>query len=200
MFLIFFPQIQNKARGFFDIIENNSVLVGVIISMVVGSLWFRKFIMHKRAEAFFSFYSRLSIRIQALSEMLNENDRLNIDDPEAGNIYTLIYIEDIYKEICPKYKRINDQEMACIKKAAEGLKKTLLETDNNVYPPNSDRKKWYESQYILFSFCEFIEGFGQHSTNEYMINGKNETKHIAKCKALKRAMEYIQSSMEKARY
>lgn len=182
-------------------IENHPVFVGVVTSVTVSSLWLRKFIRQKRAEAFFGFYAKLSFRLKALRTRLDENGRLNVSDSEAGNIYTLIYEKNYIRTVCPKFADIDPKELKAYRAATAELKKILIETDSNVYPPGANRKRWYESQHILFSFCEFIENDEyQHTTNQQISQGGSEAKHIAKCKLLVEAIDYIQDSINNAKY
>lgn len=182
-------------------IENHSVLVGIITSVIVSSLWLRKFIRQKRAEAFFGFYAKLSLCLEVLRAVLEERGQLNIENAETGNIFSLIYLKDFMPTVCPSYKIPEKNELGLYQEAAKKLKDILLETQNNVYPLRSKRKEWYQSQYILFSFCEFIENEAYwHTTNEEFTNGYGESKHILKCKSLINAMDYIQKSIERAKY
>lgn len=74
-------------------------------------------------------------------------------------------------------------------------------TDNNVYPQGSDPKEWYESQHILFDFCEFLENEAYHQrTNKELGDGESEPKHIIKCRLLINAMDNIQNSINNAQY
>ena len=157
MFLVCCIQQPNIIEYALLFIEQHSVLVGVITSVLASSLWLSKFLKQKRAEAFFGFYSKLSLRLKALQTRLEENGQLNISDPKDGNIYALIYLEDYGREVCPSYKIPVKEELAFYKAAAKELKDILLKTEHNVYPLGSKREKWYESQHILFSFCEFLE-------------------------------------------
>lgn len=203
MFLIYCScnSYQNVIDFIFSFIEDHSVLVGIITSVIVSSLWLRKFIKQKQAEAFFGFYAKLSLRLKTLQTTLQEKDQLNISDAKAGNIYSLIYTDDYIRTACPSYMRPDDKELELYKAAATELKDILLKTDNNVYPPRSKRKEWYKSQYILFSFCEFLEKEAcQNTTNEEFMDGNTDPKHILKCRSLVEAMDYIQRSIERAKY
>lgn len=201
MFLTYINNLLHILKYILCFIEENSVLVGVMTSVLAGSLWFRKFLKQKRAEAFFGFYSKLSLRLKSLQTMLEENGQLNISNSKEGNIYSLIYIEDYMKKVCPSYKSPEDNELELYKSAAKELKNILLNTENNVYPQGTKRKEWYENQHVLFLFCEFIENEAyQHITNEEFDNGENESKHITKCKLLVNAMNNIQESINHAKY
>ncbi len=192
---------QGGIDGIFSFIEDHSVLVGIVTSVIVSSLWLRKFIKQKRAEAFFGFYAKLSLRLKALQTILQEKGQLNISNAGEGNIYSLIYLDNYIRTACPRYTPPTDKEFGVYKAAAKELKDILLKTENNVYPPGAKRKEWYNSQYILFSFCEFLEDEANRNiTNEQFINGINEPKHITKCKSLVEAMDYIQKSIERAKY
>lgn len=201
MFLVCCAPQQNIIEYVLLFVEDHSVLVGVITSVIASSLWLRKFLKQRRAEAFFGFYSKLSLRLKALQVILEENGQLNISRSTEGNIYSLIYLEDYIKEVCPGYKIPDDDELALYKAAAEELKDILLNTENNVYPPRSKREKWYESEHILFSFCEFLENrVYWHSTNKDSADEGKEPKHIVKCKLLIEAMNYVQDSINRAKY
>ena len=182
-------------------IENNSVLVGVITSVIASSLWLRKFLRQKRAEAFFGFYAKLSLHLKALQTRLEEKGLLNVSKPEAGNIYSLLYTKDSVKDFCPSFTELSDKDLVPFQTLAKEIKKTLLDTDSNVYPPKADRKQWYESQHILFSFCDFLENSEYHyMTNKRTSEGETEDKHIVKCKLLVEALNYIQNSINNAKY
>lgn len=211
MFLIFFYIIVwrgiriyiliNIIKYFFGFIENNSVFMGFAASLIVSSFWMKNYIKQKRAEAFFGFYARLLLRIKSLRAGLYEKGQLNVVEPKKGNIFSLIYTEDYIKEVCPQYRSLEEIELHIYKSTAMEIKKILIEADNNVYPPGSNRKEWYDSQFILFSFCEFLENSDyQAVTNEKYEKGTKEYKHILRCKNLIRAMNYIQYSIENARY
>lgn len=184
-------------------VEDHSVLVGVLTSVLASSLWLRKFLKQRRAEAFFGFYSKLSLQLKALQAVLEENGQLNVAAPGNGNIYSLLYTEDYIGVVCPGYKIPDDQEKSLYQTAARELKDILLNTENNVYPPGSKRKEWYDSEHILFSFCEFLENKAcWHVTNKSFDGekGEEEPKYIVKCKLLIKAMEYIQVSINRAKY
>lgn len=202
MLLVYCHPPQNIIECILSFIENHPVSVGVLTSVLASSLWLRKFLKQKRAEAFFGFYSKLSLRLKTLQVMLEENGQLDIS--KSGNIYSLIYLENCIDEICPGYKLPDEPELELYKIAAKELKDILLNTENNVYPPGSKRKKWYDSQHILFLFCEFLENEAYwHSTNKYYEekgDGSREPKHIIKCKLLIEAMNYIQDSINNAKY
>lgn len=201
MFLICCTTQQNIIDYILLFIEEHSVLVGIITSVLASTLWLRKFLKQRRAEAFFGFYAKLSIRLKTLQSTLEENGQLNISTAKAGNIYSLIYVEDFIKTACPSYTAPTDGELKMYKAASKELRDILLNTENNVYPPKSNRKKWYESQHILFSFCEFLENDAyHHTTNEQHARDKNEPKHITKCRMLIDAINYIQNSINQAKY
>lgn len=200
MFLVFYTPPQNTIEHALQIIEDNSVLVGVLVSVITGSLWLRKFLREKRAEAFFGFYAKLSLRLKALQSTLNENGQLNILNPEAGNIYSLTYINSCYSKVCKSYKEPDPKELKIYINAAKELKKILLETDHNVYPLGSNRKKWYESQYVLFSFCEFLENIETLTKTNKTETEDGKLKHMVKCKELIEAINYIQESIGNAKY
>lgn len=52
MFLICISEVLDVIEHFLCIIQNNSVFIGIITSIIVGARWFRKYIEQKRAEAF----------------------------------------------------------------------------------------------------------------------------------------------------
>lgn len=201
MFLVCLSKIQHIIECIFCFIEENPVLVGIITSMIVSTFWFRKYIRQKRAEAFFGFYAKLSLRLKSLRTKLEENGQLNISEAPAGNIYSLIYAEDDIKTICPSYKKPNEKELKLYQSASKELKDILLNTENNVYPRGSKRREWYESQQIIFLFCEFLESKEYwHTTNKEFDNGDDEFKHVKKCRLLINAMNCIQESINNAKY
>ncbi len=201
MLLVWISEIKHIIECILCFIEENPISVGIVTSMIVGSLWFRKYIRQKRAEAFFGFYAKLSLCLKSLRTKLEENGQLNTSDTKAGNIYSLIYVEDDIKNICPSYKKPDDKEIQLYQAAAKELKELLLNTENNVYPRGSKRQEWYESQHIIFLFCEFLESKEYwHTTNKEFDNGDNEYKHIKRCKLLIEAMDCIQESINNVKY
>lgn len=201
MFLVILCDFLHILKYIFGFIENHSVLVGLITAVVTGSLWLKKFIRQKRAEAFFGFYAKLSLRLRCLEEKLNEKNQLNITNEKAGNIYCLIYLEDYTKTVCPSYKTPSDKELEAYKLAANELKEILLTTNHNVYPPKAKQKEWYESQYIVFSFCDFlINNEYHHVTNQAFQQNTGKYKHIEKCEELVKAIQYIKEAIDKSKY
>lgn len=201
MFLVLHCSSRHIIKYILVFIEEHSVLVGVITSVIASSLWLRKFLKQKRAEAFFGFYAKLSLRLKALQTRLEEDGQLNTSDSETGNIYTLLYLKENIGAICPKYTCPRDEKLQAYQEAAKELKNILLSTECNVYPPGATRNKWYASQYVVFAFCEYLENDQyRHITNQEFANGDSEPKHISKCKALVEAMQYLQLSIERAKY
>lgn len=182
-------------------IENHSVLVGIITAVITGSLWFRKFLKQKRAEAFFGFYNRLSLRLKTLYSLLNDKDQLNIVNDQKGNIFSLLYTESFISKACPAYNMPDDEELSVYRAAAKELKKILLETNHNVFPKGACQEKWYDCQYTIFSFCEFLEHEKfRHNTNNSGRSNTGEPKHIVKCRELVEAINYIQKAIEQVDY
>lgn len=184
-----------------NFIRENSELIWMIITVIAGSVWFSKYLKQKRAEAFFGFHARLYLRLRTLKEKLNEKDRLNIEDSAKGNIYSLIYSNDYVRKACPQYNRITDEEIKIYQAATSEIKEILLKTENNVYPKWAKRKEWYNSQSVLFDFCEFLENkekFGRCNTD--VTEGEKEVKHITKCKLLVEAIDYILNSIDREKY
>lgn len=181
-----------------EFIESHSVLMGVVTSVIVGSLWMRKFLKQKRAEAFFGFYTKLSLFLDELYNRLDEKDLLNISDSESGNIYSLIYVPNYVNIVCPKFSGIENEDLTSYQKLTGRIKELLLNTENNVYPKGAKREKWYKSQQILFSFCEFITNDAYREITN--IKSEPEAQHIAKCKSLVEAINYIQQSIYNSKY
>lgn len=130
MFLICMLEILDVIEHFLGIIQNNSVFIGIVTSIIVGARWFRKYIEQKRAEAFFGFYAKLYLRLRTLQTRLEENDQLNITNSGNGNIYTLIYTEDVMVDVCPGYKELEKNSLESCMDAAKKLKELLVNTDN----------------------------------------------------------------------
>lgn len=149
--------------NFLDYIENHAVFIGIITAVLSSCFFVRKYIKEKRAEAFFDFYTILWLRLKNLKEYLNEYKQLDFSN-NKGNIFSLLYIEDKILVFCPGYKELNRDEQCVVVESAIELKKCILESNCNVYPKRAIKKKWYESQHIILSFCNFLE--------------KEELKHI----------------------
>lgn len=198
MFLVCCESNPHILYCILEFIENHSVLVGVITSVVVGSLWMRKFLKQKRAEAFFGFYTKLSLFLNELQTNLDEKNLLNISDSDAGNIYALIYVPDYLKIVCPKFSKIENNDLKPYQEIANRIKELLLNTENNVYPKGAKRDKWYKSQQAIFSFCEFITNDAYRQITN--IKSEPEAQHITKCKLLVDAIDYIQQSIYNSKY
>lgn len=201
MFLEYNVMLLCNIKCILNFIEEHSVFVGILSSVLTASLWFSKNIKQKRAEAFFGFYAKLSLYLRHLHTILEEDDQLNIDDPKAGNIFSLIYMEDYTKSVCPKYKEPADDKIELYQSVTKELQKVLLDTENNVYPQNAAREEWYKSEHIIFSFCEFINKKSyRNRTNQEYDRNTTEPKHIVKCKLLINAMNYIQDAISNENY
>jgi len=162
-------------------------------------LEFCEFFGKKRVEASFGLYTQLLINIKNLQLWLDERELLEINDPNKGNIYTLIYESRTQKKVCSAFKKPSDEQLEGIKNLASQLKKTINESKYNVYPKVSEKERWYNSQILLLEFCEFLEDENKReNTNIAKISGENsEYKHIVMCRNLVNAMNYIKESIKK---
>lgn len=200
----------------FNFIETHSVLVGIITAIVTSSLWLRKYINQKRAEAFFDFYTQLLLKTKYLKCKLTDFSQIDYSENSKGNIYSLLYTDDRIFSICEGYNKPEPAKLKILSDAANNLKECIIKSDCNVYPKNANRKKWYDSQHIVFSFCEFIIEVNtaeKANNNNVKINNGlhniyNTSKddvnkipiHKVKCKELVEAMDYIITSIEDERY
>jgi len=192
-------RIFQSDNSIFSWIESHSVTAGIITTAIIGSLWFYKFLRQKRAEAFFGFYARLMLQLKSLRAWLDEKDLLEIDNTVKGNIYALIYDDNTRQTVCNAFHILSDEEFEEVKELALQLKRTLVESENNVYPKASDRTKWYNNQQVLFEFCNFIER-GSMRKNTNIPTENSEYKHTIKCRKLVDAINYIQASIENENY
>jgi len=171
--------------------------------MLVGTLWFRKFLKQRRAEAFFGFYSSLMLQIKSIRVWLEEKDMLKVGTQD-GNIYAHMYVPGLEKDESLLFQRLEDKQFDELNELLKDLKELLLKSENNVYPKGFKKKLWYESQHTLLTFCNFIAlGSMREDTNiPKYSNGNNsgQYKHIVKCKELIAAMDSIQTSIENANY
>jgi len=172
-------------------------IVRYIFNHIIDAfLWFNKILMEKRTEAYFGFYVQLLLQINSLQSWLDERELLEINDPSKGNIYTLLYENKLQKKECTGFKEPSDEQLNDINKLASQIKDTFNNSKNNVYPKNSEKVKWYNSQQKLFEFCEFLENESMRRiTNIAKTDG--EYKHIVKCRDLVNAINYIKESIEK---
>lgn len=192
----------NFIENGFNFIESHSVLVGIITAVITSSLWLRKFINQKRAEAFFDFYAKLLLKIKYLKSQLTEYSQLDYSKNSNGNIYSLLYTEDTVNDICKGYKKPEPAELKILANAADKIKECILNSNCNVYPKNADRKKWYDSQHYILSFCEFLndnKGL-QKIYNTSRKDNNGIPIHNVKCKELVEAMDYVISSIESEKY
>lgn len=196
MLLEYFCDLLHIIDCIFQYIEDHPVIVGVGTSVIIGSLWMYKFLRQRRAEAFLSFYSKLSLYIYELQASLNDKKLLDISNPKAGNIYSLIYFKDHINEACPDFHIPTKEELDKFKPIATEIRELLIKTDNNVYPRGTKREQWYKSQQVIFSFCEFLI----KDEHQNLTNISDDSPHISKCKLLIEAMDFIQESIYKAKY
>ena len=185
-------------------IECHPVTMALITTVTAGTFWLHKYINHKRAEAFFGFYTRLLIQLKYLRTWLNAKNLLETDNHEKDNIYALIYTEETKIEVCKVNHKLSDEEFEELKELVKELKETITRSDNNVYPKASKKKEWYENQQVLYEFCEFIENDSmRRNTNiakTKSLENVDEYKHITMCKKLIAAMNCIKDSIEKEYY
>lgn len=218
MYFLLYYNCMSYVFGFFEncfnFIENHSVFVGIITAVVTSSLWLRKYINQKRAEAFFDFYSQLLLKIKYLKSQLVEASQLDHSEGDHGNIYSLLYTNGTMLSICEGYNKPVPAKIRIFSEAAENLRQCILDSKCNVYPKKANRKKWYDSQHIVLSFCEFIieVNAGENDDNDKNNNGLHNIYntsredndkipiHRVKCKELVEAMDYIISSIENERY
>lgn len=202
MFLIILQYIGDAIRCILSWIESYSVTVMIITALITSSLWFRKYLKQRRAEAFFGFYTQLLLRLKSLREWLEEKKLLEINNIANGNIYALIYVKEKQQEICAGFYEPSNGTFDELKELVSPLKLTLLESENNVYPKGSKRSEWYNCQQTLLGFCEFIEHESRRkNTNIVEVSSENiEYKHTMKCRELIAAMDKIQASIEKENY
>ena len=155
-----------------------------------------------KVQKYYGFYTQLMLQIMYLRKCLKDKNLLEIVNSEKGNIYSLIYDNTTRRRICSGLYVLSVAEQEAIKQIASELRKTIINSDNNVYPKSSDRINWYNSLQVLYEFCEFIEHDNmQGYTNVDKENPEDtECKHIKKCKKLIKAMKYIQMSIAKENY
>jgi len=197
---------NNSICSILSFIETHPVLMGGLIIVPGGLLWWQKFIRQKRAEAFFGFYTQLLLQIKNLRSYLEEKNWL---DENGGNIYALMYIANVINDFSVSQSN-EDLELTHLCSLVTELKKTLLESDNNVYPKVSSifyifkkeevddvKKSWYDSQATILSFCNFILNKNEYhkiDSNNYKYN------HTIKCIKLIEAMDTLQSLIEESKY
>jgi len=190
----------------FSWIEKHPVTVGVLTIVITSWFWWRNFLKQKRAEAFLGFYSQIMLQLKNLRLWLDEKNLLNVDTPEAGNVYALMYNDTVLINNSKIKHSPSDQEVTELTVLVSQLEETLLKSENNVYPKsaNKNKKLWYDSQAILFSFCDFIKQKSMHhciNVPQYTSgDNKDQYKHIVKCNELRMAMMHIQDYIEKSYY
>lgn len=205
MFLIWmgtisFHSVLNTVNCIFSWLDDHAGIIGIIVGIIAGSLWSYKFLMQKRKEAFFGFYTRLYFQLKSLETSLKEKKLLEIDSPNEGNIYSLLYIVDVRKEACEDFQEPSGIFFDDIKNLALQIKETLTESESNVYPNASEREEWYKNQFIIFEFCEFLEyDSKRQKTNKTKFKDNDKDyKHTIKCKELVNAINFIKNSINKA--
>jgi len=180
--------------GLFQFIEN--IFKYIFTPVIDAFLWFHKFITGKRAEATFGFYVQLLQQINNLQSFLYDNELLEINNSNNGNIYTLMYNKKTQNKECTGFKELSDEQLDDINKRASQIKNTFNNSKDNVYPKYSEKERWYYSQQKLLGFCEFLANKSMRGiTNIAKKDG--EYKHIVECRDLINAMNYIKESIEK---
>ncbi len=179
-------------------IENHGGLIGIITAVLAAAFWMRRFLRQRRAEAFFSFYTKLYSELKELLRWLTEFKRLNTEDKDAGNIYLLEYWydKDTFDLHVPKYSKIEEKELKVYKILAGQLLETIHGSDNNVYPKGTDRKEWYDSINSVLNLCMLL-------AHEEFWNQKDITQtpsYMEDCLELKQSIEYIMTQLEQVSY
>jgi len=184
-------------------IEDNPVTLALLGTFITSYFCFGNFIKQKRAEAFFGFYTQLLLHIKKMRTWLEEQNFLEIDDFQKGNIYAIIFNKNTLNHEFPGFvNKINPNVLDEIKEIISPLEKIIIESNNNVYPKSAEKKKkiWYDSQAVLLSFCELIKHQSVHYQINELKNKSGEYRHIAKCKEFIQAMNEIQDLIEKEGY
>ncbi len=191
---------EHKICNVLQFIEDNSVLVGVVTSVIVGSLWLHKFLKQRRAEAFFGFYSQLMLYLGEVHKQLDENNLLNVNAVEQGNLFSLAYVEETCKTLCPAFSiQAAENRLRSMIQIVQNLEEVILKSDNNVYPKTAKPDQWLKNQQILISFCEFVKNASYWHTNN-SPEASLEPFHVQKGKDLCDAIDYIEKAISATKY
>ncbi len=200
VFLDIFNTIKGILSYVINYAENHSEVLGVVVALVGSAFWLRKYMRQKRAEAFFGFYTKLSLCIKELSAQLSQDDLLEYKDPEKGNFFSLMYTNEKLQEFCPSFHKPEQQRLDLYKDDAEAIKTLLHDTEQNVYPKGCDRNKWYNSLYTIYAACEFLLDNRNWALTNESKNKNGQIKHVARCKEYLDAVAYIQAEINKTAY
>lgn len=202
--LAYSSTVQTTIESVLFFIRDNSFLIGSVITVLTGLLWMKNLLREKRAEAFFGFYANLRFHIILLRSKLDEKRYLGTcvgANANSGNIFSALYDENLRQEYCPGYHDPEQWYLSNLKEISGRLKQVITESNCNVYPKNIDSKRWYDSQFIIFSFCDYIDNidklkqtYGKHPANY------KKPMHIMKCEELVEAMDFIIQSLDKIKY
>ena len=193
--------ITNNVANLLKTIEAYPTVVGLAVTLITALLFGRKYLWHKRSEAFYGFYSKLYLLMKELRVLLDEDGMLNCEKTsDKGNIFTRLYTKDTRQQFCRAFPIENIVRYDLYKDVAKKIVDLLMNTEVNVYPKGADSWMWYQSQFVLYSFCIFLENEAcQEITNKMYDDGddndKADAKHIKKCKELVMAMEYLEKSI-----
>lgn len=177
-------------------IEYHDTFVGVVVTVLTGSVWINRYLNNKRREAYCGFYSRLKMQIEYLGRWLKKNDLLNITNPTSGNIYALKYDTATLSNACPGFHTLDADYICTLKKIVSKIQETLLKTESNVNPRKCSKIDWDNYLLQLYDFCEFIiqdDLYGK--TNECEDTNGNFI-HIEDCKLLISTMKNIVSLID----
>lgn len=198
MFLIL-SDLEKSTINIGDV--TNEILIAFIIAIGTFAFFGIKNRQKKRGIANYDFHFKLKTNLPDFRKKLDKNERLYIPSDinsvstDVGNIFTLLYNQSLRSTYCGQYYPIEKDEFINYKISAEDLKKIITESDNSIFPRNSDKGLWESSIAVLLAFCNFItqiESIDSYNgeTNE-LLNENGVPKHVAKCQELVNAMDYI---------
>lgn len=183
-------------------IEAHPIFVGVTVPMIVGFFSVREYVKKKRLEACFGFYASLKLQINYLKTLLIEKNMLNTKDVKLGNIFTLLYDNNILTNICSAFHFPEPEYMCAISDCCEKIQSTLMNSKCNINPNSITRFDWDKNIQTIYNFCEFIRTYQKNVSIKIIkeedakdINSK--FKHIQWCEDFNKSLETIVNAIDK---
>lgn len=185
------PQVK-EIEGIFSFVETHPVLMGIItgiLGFVIGGafLWRYKARKEQQSKAIPDFYVHLETQLVLLENTFNKCS-------PNSNPFCLLYSD--FVEATENISFPYGGREKCIEQYKD-ISRKIIETvdssDNNIFPRQKTKDKWYKSINSVYGFAQFI----------VTEKGMRETKtlsriHIEKWNDLKTAVYFLLSEIKRA--
>lgn len=202
-YVAYIEKIINWLEGHPQSVE----IIKTLIATLIPCICFREILIfalkpyierrNKQIQAETVFYPVLRMKVTILEDLLKKNNRLEVLDVNAGNIFIILYKENVRHSYCSEYKsEIPENEISLYKNALGEIKEVIEKTDVNVPPKKCSREEWEKSQVTLMLFYKTIEAKSNGMSVEVVTEKATpETKlhpiHIEECEKLIQALKCL---------